>query len=124
MPLFTERGKAHACHLPDCIEHGTGTVGCPIEELERRVAQRLTPLHREMERDRNGNDHLWFAVACPTCGAPPDTNCSGDPAETPVALHASEDVEVATYSDGYLEHRYDKPCAKRVVAAILEVLDG
>lgn len=66
-------------------------------------------LEAELERQPGGHDHLWFTVECPTCGSPPATHCEGDAAERPRWMR-DQDVY------------WDKPCAKRVIKAVLEHL--
>lgn len=67
-------------------------------------------LEEELEAEPGGYDHLWFEVECPTCGASPKTHCSGDAAERP---------EWMLRDDIY----WDKPCAKRVIAGILALME-
>lgn len=82
--------------------HGTTTY-----RTLRRVDE---VLEEELESDPGGHGHLWFDVDCPTCGAPAATHCSGDDAERPRWMRDDDEY-------------WDKPCAKRVVKAVLQLME-
>lgn len=76
----------------------------------------------ELEAELNDevDVHIWDDVKCPTCGSGPHTHCVGDPDERPDFQYEDRDDASAQM---YLKYRYNKPCAKRVIKAVLEKLE-